>query len=88
MQAIKTGEPVVRLSEQEGVDCDKTSEGCNGGWMSNYWKMSSKIGSQANETYKYEDKDGACRNQTNKKIVSRAKYSTYKRLESVNEMRQ
>ena len=88
MQAIKTGEPVVELSVQEGVDCDKESEGCNGGFMWAYWKMSSEIGSQAEETYKNEDKDGSCRNQTNKKVVSKAKYSTYKRMESTNEMRQ
>lgn len=51
MQAIKTEKPVVRLSEQEGVDCDANSYGCQGGWMSNYWTMSEEIGSQANETY-------------------------------------
>ena len=56
--------------------------------MNEYWRMSSKIGSQANATYKYEGKDGACRNQTNKKIVSKAKYSAYKRLSSNDEMRQ
>merc|ERR1740123_2461978 len=50
--------------------------------------MSSKIGSQANSTYKYEGKDGACRNQTNKKVVSRAKYSTYKKLEGKDAMRE
>ena len=58
MQAIKTDKPVVRLSEQEGVDCDANSYGCEGGWMSNYWKMSAEIGSQANETYEYEAQDG------------------------------
>ena len=44
MQAIKN-DSKVRLSEQEGVDCDVNSYGCNGGWMSNYWVMSSEIGS-------------------------------------------
>ena len=62
MQSIKNDEPVVRLSEQEGVDCDASSYGCNGGWMSNYWKMSAAIGSQSNETYQYEGQDGECRN--------------------------
>ena len=28
MQAIKNDAPVVRLSEQEGVDCDSNSYGC------------------------------------------------------------
>ena len=53
MQSIKDGKAVTRISEQEGVDCDKESEGCNGGWMNAFWRMSAKIGSQANETYKY-----------------------------------
>ena len=32
MQAIKTNKPVVRLSEQEGIDC-AISNGCDGGSM-------------------------------------------------------
>ena len=56
MQAIKTDSPVVRLSEQEGIDCDKNSWGCDGGEMYSYWEMSSKIGSQAYSNYKYEAK--------------------------------
>jgi C1A family cysteine protease len=51
MQAIKNDAPVVRLSEQEGVDCDQRSYGCSGGWMSYYWQMSAEIGSSSNEAY-------------------------------------
>ena len=81
MQAIKTEKPVVRLSEQEGVDCDASSYGCQGGWMSNYWQMSAEIGSQANETYKYEAQDGECRNQREKMIESRAKSSSIRMVD-------
>lgn len=31
MQAIKNDTPVVQLSEQEGMDCDTRSAGCDGG---------------------------------------------------------
>ena len=73
MQAIQDDAEPIRLSEQEGVDCDKRSWGCNGGWMSNYWKMSKEIGSQTNEDYEYEAEDGYCRHQKNKVIASKMK---------------
>ena len=75
MQAIKNDAAPVRLSEQEGVDCDASSFGCQGGWMSNYWRMSADIGSQSNADYEYEAQDGACRHQQGKAIASRAKES-------------
>jgi hypothetical protein len=86
MQSIKNDAPVVRLSEQEGVDCDKNSYGCNGGWMSNYWQMSAEIGSQANETYKYEGIDAECRHQKEKTIESRAKASSVRKV-AVDDMK-
>ena len=61
MQAIKNDAAVIRLSEQEGVDCDKESYGCDGGWMSSYWKMSANIGSSSNADYPYEATDNECR---------------------------
>ena len=45
MQAINNDTEVIRLSEQEAGDCDFRSGGCDGGWMSNYWRMSAEIGS-------------------------------------------
>ena len=72
MQAIKNDTDVVQLSEQEGIDCDASSSGCDGGTIDNYWKMSARIGSQAAQTYQYEAKNGTCRNQTDKRIASKA----------------
>lgn len=73
MQSKMTGNPVERLSEQEGVDCDTRSYGCSGGWMHNYWKMSKEIGSQSNADYPYEAQNNSCRNQGNdKRIASKA----------------
>jgi C1A family cysteine protease len=62
VQAIKTGNPVVRLSEQEGVDCCTNSHGCNGGWMDHYWQFSRDSGSQTNADYPYETATKSCRN--------------------------
>ena len=88
MQAIKNETDVVRLSEQEGIDCDKNSWGCDGGEMYSYWEWSSKNGSQAYSEYPYEARDRKCRNQKNKKVISRANWDTYQWLETVDEMRQ
>lgn len=54
MQAIKRDTTAVRLSEQEGVDCDHRSSGCAGGSPYGYWQMSHEIGSQAYADYPYE----------------------------------
>ena len=75
-QAIKTGEPVLRLSEQEGVDCDPASYGCDGGWMSYYWRNSAGMGSQPDSDYPYETRTRECRHQKGKMIASRAKASS------------
>ena len=88
MQAIKTDSPVVRLSEQEGIDCDKNSWGCDGGEMYSYWEWSSKNGSQAYSEYPYEARDRKCRKQKNKKVISTANWDTYQWLDTVDEMRQ
>ena len=52
MVAIETGSDVVRLSEQQGVDCTTMTDdnydlfnktygtwGCEGGWMEYYWNF-------------------------------------------------
>ena len=69
MQAIQDDREPIRLSEQEGVDCDERSYGCKGGWMSSYWKMTQEIGAQSNEDYPYETKTLECRNQGEDKVI-------------------
>jgi len=72
MQAIMKDTTPVRLSEQEAVDCDVWSDGCNGGLSENYFYMSYEIGSQSAADYAYEAQDKSCRNQRGKMIESRA----------------
>ena len=87
MQAIKNETNVIRLSEQEGVDCDQRSYGCSGGWMEYYWRMSSEIGSQSDADYPYQGTDNACRNQAGKTIQSKADMNNFGSLGSVSEMK-
>lgn len=61
VQAIQRDTTAVRLSEQEGVDCDHRSGGCAGGSVSGYWLMSHEIGSQSYADYPYESQKGHCR---------------------------
>lgn len=72
MQSILTGDDPVRLSEQECVDCDTSSYGCSGGWMSNCWAFSEEKGLQTEKDYPYEYTDNSCRNQNNKRIASKS----------------
>ncbi|KAK7604874.1 hypothetical protein V9T40_006060 [Parthenolecanium corni] len=58
---MKTKERVF-LSEQNLVDCDNKSTGCDGGWASNPFRYVIDNGGIATEdNYQYEDKDGLCR---------------------------
>ncbi|KAL2464672.1 KDEL-tailed cysteine endopeptidase CEP1 [Forsythia ovata] len=58
-----TTKKLISLSEQEIVDCDKTSEdqGCEGGYMEDAFEFIVKNKGIATEsTYPYEAADGAC----------------------------
>ena len=67
--AIKTG-TLLKLSEQQFVDCDKRSSGCNGGleiWAFNYAKTHA-ITTEA--AYPYTAKDGTCKSTSGSVSVS------------------
>jgi len=57
---IKTGQ-LLSLSEQQLVDCDSTSYGCNGGWQSNAFKYLEKHGQELETAYPYTARDGSCK---------------------------
>ena len=58
--AIKKGSGVA-LSEQQLVDCAKTSYGCGGGWASKAFQYIQASGSQSRASYAYTGRDGTCR---------------------------
>ncbi|EFX84067.1 hypothetical protein DAPPUDRAFT_239330 [Daphnia pulex] len=52
----------VALSEQQLVDCDKSSFGCGGGYMDDAWRYLAKaVGQSASATYPYAGVKGTCR---------------------------
>jgi len=58
---VSTGK-LVKLSEQEIVDCDKTCEGCNGGLPSMALDWTSTHGGVGSEqAYPYHARDGSCK---------------------------
>ena len=81
--AIRDDTSVVRLSEQQGVDCTTNTQenidmfgrhygalGCSGGWVDRYWRFSRDNGSMINDDYPYEAVDGACRHDGSKTVAN------------------
>lgn len=57
---ISTGR-LTSLSEQQLVDCDKRSDGCQGGFMDGAVKYAEGHGSCTESSYPYTGRDGYCR---------------------------
>lgn len=52
---------LVSLSEQQFVDCDKTSAGCNGGLMESAFSWAQNQNIATESSYAYTARDGTCR---------------------------
>ncbi|KAG1335253.1 low-temperature-induced cysteine proteinase [Cocos nucifera] len=60
INAITTGN-LISLSEQELVDCDKTNEGCDGGYMDYAFEwVINNGGIDTESSYPYTGQDGTC----------------------------
>nr|P60994.1 RecName: Full=Ervatamin-B; Short=ERV-B [Tabernaemontana divaricata]1IWD_A Chain A, ERVATAMIN B [Tabernaemontana divaricata] len=58
---IRTGQ-LISLSEQELVDCDTASHGCNGGWMNNAFQyIITNGGIDTQQNYPYSAVQGSCK---------------------------
>ncbi|KAI3472190.1 hypothetical protein Pfo_029678 [Paulownia fortunei] len=82
---LSTGK-LVSLSEQEIVDCDKTSQdqGCEGGYMEDAFEFINKNKGIATEsTYPYQATDGTCNK--NKESSHAAKISGYEKVPTNSE---
>jgi len=55
------GYPLVQLSVQEAIDCDRATNGCSGGWMTYVFSWMQKSGGNcAAEQYPYRGRVGRC----------------------------
>ncbi|KAD3068778.1 hypothetical protein E3N88_36658 [Mikania micrantha] len=82
---ITTGK-LISLSEQELVDCDKTSEdqGCEGGYMEDGFEFIIKNkGINTEAGYPYQAADGSCN--TKKEAIRAAKISGYEKVPANSE---
>lgn len=80
---LSTGN-LVSLSEQELVDCDTSSQGCNGGFMDNAFDFILQNNGLTTETnYPYTGTDGTCN--TDKQTESAAKITGHEDVPSNSE---
>lgn len=71
---IKTGE-LLKLSEQQFVDCDDHSQGCNGGLEASAFFYAKYNPQELEKDYQYTAKDGKCKADTSKEVVSATDYT-------------
>jgi C1A family cysteine protease len=67
---------LLSLSEQQFVDCDKSSHGCNGGWQSNAFKYAEGHAQDLEKDYVYTARTGTCQDSKFKGVVSVKSYAT------------
>jgi len=71
---IKTGK-LLKLSEQQFVDCDTGSKGCNGGHTTGAFKYAETNPQELSKDYPYTAKDGSCKASKSKEIVKTSGYT-------------
>ena len=69
---IKTG-TLISMSEQQFVDCDKSSHGCNGGLQEYAMQHSMGHPEELESDYPYVGKDGTCHEDASKGQVKTTK---------------
>jgi len=57
---VHTGKPVVKLSEQNLVDCESQDQGCNGGLMDHAFAYAEKNGLELESAYPYTAETDSC----------------------------
>lgn len=80
MASIQNGNaPVVRLSEQQGLDCSRSygNGGCNGGLMELYFEFYSDFGVMAESDYLYVETDQSCRQTSSSAIEQTGNWATF-----------
>jgi C1A family cysteine protease len=70
---LKTG-TLLSLAEQQLVDCDTVSYGCNGGWQYAGFEYAEAHAQDLEKDYKYTAKDGKCRSASYKGNVNVKSY--------------
>ncbi|XP_018896137.2 digestive cysteine proteinase 2 [Bemisia tabaci] len=75
--AIKHGD-LTSLSEQQLLDCDRQSSGCNGGWMPNSLdSIKAKGGLMSSSAYPYEGKQRSCRFKSGSGVAQVSDYQQF-----------
>ena len=72
---IKTGE-LLKLSEQQFVDCVKTSAGCNGGLEAQAFTYAKRNPQELESDYGYTARTGRCKADKAKEIVKATSYTS------------
>ena len=72
---IKTGN-LLKLSEQQLVDCDPQSSGCNGGLETYAFQYLEKNAQELESDYPYTGKDGKCSTVATKEMIAVSSYDT------------
>jgi len=71
---LKTGK-LLKLSEQQFVDCDPQSEGCDGGLEAYAFQYAKKNPQELESDYKYTMRTGKCKAESKKELVSATSYT-------------
>lgn len=82
---LKTGE-LLSLAEQQIVDCDFTSNGCNGGWQSHAFRYAESHPVELESAYPYTARDGTCVASASKGKVDATGYTNVK-VNSVDQLK-